>query len=119
MDAELKRQSRTVAVSLFSTTTLATTLRFDDFAGGVIQVGTMSTNATTLQMWASSASDGTFARLYMATGVAADITLAGAANTASSLVYALPDEVFGVQFLKILSSSTKSTSVVGTVTLKS
>ena len=117
MDAELKRQSRTGSVSLFSTTTLATTLRFDDFAGGVIQVGTMSTNATTLQMWAASASDGTFARLYMATGVPADITLSP--STSERRTYALPDEVFGVQFLKILSSSTNSTSVVGTVTLKS
>ena len=49
----IKRYERDVAITLHSTTSLATTLRLDDMAGGAVSFGTMSTNAATLQTWGS------------------------------------------------------------------
>jgi hypothetical protein len=114
---KIKRYERDVAVTLHSTTTLATTLRLDDMAGGVVSLGTMSTNSSTLQMWGSNTVDGAFRRMYGADGSAADITLA--ASSTDGRIYALPDAVFGVGFLKIVSATTNSTGTTGIVSLKS
>jgi len=114
---KIKRYERDVNVTLYSTTTLATTLRLDDMAGGVVSLGTMSTNSSTLQMWGSTAADGAFRRMYNADGSAADITLA--ASSTDGRIYALPDAVFGVSYLKIVSGTTNSTGTTGIVSLKS
>lgn len=113
----IKRYERDVAITLHSTTSLATTLRLDDMAGGTINLGTMSTNAATLQTWGSNAVDGTYRRLYDSSGAAADITLA--ASSTEGRIYALPDAAFGLSFLKIVSANTTSTGVTGIVMLKS
>ena len=86
-------------------------------AGAVVSFGTMSTNASTLQMWAGTTPTGTFRRLYKADGSVADLTLA--ASSTDGRAYALPDEVFGVEYLKIVSATTNSTGTVGVVMLKS
>jgi hypothetical protein len=114
---KIKRYERDVAITLHSTTTLATTLRLDDMAGGVVSLGTMSTNSSTLQMWGSTSSDGAFRRIYGSDGSASDITLA--ASSTDGRIYALPDAVFGVSFLKIVSATTNSTGTAGIVSLKS
>jgi hypothetical protein len=114
---KIKRYERDVQVTLHSTTTLATTLRLDDMAGGVVSLGTMTTSATTLQMWGGTSADGAFRRMYNVDGSAADITLAP--STTDGRIYPLPDAVFGVSFLKIVSSTTNSTGTAGIVSLKS
>jgi hypothetical protein len=114
---KIKRYERDVPITLHSTTTLATTLRLDDMAGGVVNLGTMSTNAATLQMWGSNAVDGAYRRMYDASGSAADITLA--ASSTEGRIYALPDAVFGLSFLKIVSGTTNSTGTTGVVSFKS
>lgn len=114
---KIKRYERDVSVTLHSTTTLATTLRLDDMAGGVVSLGTMSTNSSTLQMWGSNTVDGAFRRMYGADGSAADITLA--ASSTDGRIYALPDAVFGLSYLKIVSATTNSTGTTGIVSLKS
>jgi len=114
---KIKRYERDVSIVLHSTTTLATTLRLDDMAGGVVSLGTMSTNATTLQTWGGTSVDGAFRRMYGADGSAADITLA--ASSTDGRIYALPDAVFAVSFLKIVSATTNSTGTLGIVSLKS
>ena len=48
---KIKRYERDVSITLHTATTLATTLRLDDMAGGVVNLATISTNATSLQMW--------------------------------------------------------------------
>lgn len=113
----IKRYERDVAITLHSTTSLATTLRLDDMAGGAVIFGTMSTNAATLQTWGSNAVDGTYSRLYGADGSAADITLAP--SSTEGRIYALPDAAFGLSFLKIVSANTTSTGVTGVVMFKS
>lgn len=116
-EIKMRRRSRQVPITLTTSTASATTLFLEDFAGGVVDTGTMSASATTLQMWGSSTDDGTFKRLYNADGSVADITLVP--STAVGGVYALPDAVFGVPFLEILSGNTAATGVTATVTLKS
>jgi hypothetical protein len=116
-EIKIRRRSRDLAITLHSTTTLATTLRMEDFAGGVVELGTMSTNATTLQVWGASADAGPYCRLYKTDGSVADLTLAP--STADRRMYALPDEVFAVPFLKLVSGTTNSTGTTGIVSLKS
>jgi hypothetical protein len=87
-------------------------------AGGVVSLGTMGTNSVSLQMWGGTAVDGAFRRMYGADGSAADITLAPDSST-DGRIYALPDAVFAVSFLKIVSATTNSTGTLGIVSLKS
>jgi hypothetical protein len=116
-EIKMRRRSRQVPITLTTSTASATTLYLEDFAGGVIDVGTMSASATTLQMWGGSAEGGTFRRVYNADGSVADITLSP--STSVGAVYALPDAVFGVPYLEILAGSVAGTGVAATVTLKS
>jgi hypothetical protein len=77
----------------------------------------MSTNATSLQMWVSPSSTGTFRRLYKVDGSVADLTLAP--SSTDGRAYSLPDEVFGTEYLKIVSATTNSTGTTGIVMFKS
>jgi hypothetical protein len=116
-DNILSRKNRDIDITLFTATASATTLDMRDVAGAVVSLGTMSTNASTLQMWAGTTPAGTFRRLYKADGSVADLTLA--ASSTDGRAYALPDEVFGVEYLKIVSATTNSTGTIGVVMLKS
>jgi hypothetical protein len=116
-DSIISRKYRDFDIVLATATSLATTLDMRDVAGAVVSFGTMSTNATSLQMWVSPSSTGTFRRLYKSDGSVADVTLA--ASSTDGRAYSLPDEVFGVEYLKIVSATTNSTGTAGVVMLKS
>jgi hypothetical protein len=116
-DNILSRKNRDIDITLHTATASATTLDMRDVAGAVVSFGTMSTNASTLQMWAGTTPAGTFRRLYKSDGSVADLTLS--ASSTDGRAYALPDEVFGVEYLKIVSATTNSTGTVGVVMLKS
>lgn len=116
-EVKIRRRSRTLSLTLTTATAVADTLRLEDFAGGVVDLGTMSTSATSLQMWGASDEAGPYRRLYKSDGSVADITLAP--STADGRIYSLPDEVFGLQFLRIVSATTNSTGTAGIVTIKS
>ena len=116
-EAEIKRRTRQFTITLGTATAAATTLRCDDMAGGVISCGTMSTASATLQCWGAVDEAGPYRRVYGADGSAADITLVP--STADGRVYALPDAVFAVPFVRIVSGGTNSTGTVGVVSFKS
>lgn len=116
-DNILSRKNRDIDITLHTATSLATTLDLRDVAGAVVSFGTMSTNAATLQMWVGTTSAGTFRRLYKVDGSVADLTLA--ASSTDGRAYALPDEVFAAEYLKIVSGTTNSTGTAGIVMLKS
>jgi hypothetical protein len=116
-DSLLSRKARDLDITLHTATALATTLDLRDVAGAVVSFGTMSTNASTLQMWGGTSAAGTFRRLYKSDGSVADLTLA--ASSTEGRVYALPDEVFGLEYLKIVSATTNSTGTLGVVMFKS
>jgi hypothetical protein len=116
-DNILTRKYRDFDITLSTATASATTLDMRDVAGAVVSLGTMSTNATTLQMWVGNTPTGTFRRLYKSDGSVADLTLA--ASSTDGRAYSLPDEVFGVEYLKIVSATTNSTGTTGVVMFKS
>lgn len=116
-DSIISRKYRDFDITLHTATASATTLDLRDVAGAVVSFGTMSTSATSLQMWASPTPTGTFRRLYKADGSVADLTLA--ASSTDGRAYALPDEVFAVEYLKIVSATTNSTGTTGVVMFKS
>ena len=113
---KIKRQFRVVNVTITTATATSTTLRTEDMAGAVVQIGTISTNAATFQIFGNAVETGTFARLYDASGSASDITLAPSATVAT--VYALPDAAYALPFTKIVSGSTNS-DCAATVVVKS
>ena len=115
--SRITRQHRDSDIVLHTATALATTLDMRDVAGAVVSFGTMSTNASTLHMFVGSRTDGTFTRLYKVDGSVATLTLAPSSTEGRS--YSLPDEVFGAEFLKIVSSTTNSTGTTGVVMFKS
>ena len=116
-DAQISRKARDFDIVLTTATAAATTLDMRDVAGAVVQFGTMSTNATTLQMFTSNSPTGTYARLYKSDGSVADLTLSPSSTLGRA--YSLPDEVFGTEYLRIVSATTNSTGTTGFVMLKS
>jgi hypothetical protein len=116
-EIKIKRRTRNVSITLGTATADATTIRVDDMAGGCISVGTMVTASASLQCWGSIAETGPYRRIYGADGSAADITLAP--STADGRVYSLPDAVFALPFVRIVSGATNSTGTIGVVSFKS
>jgi hypothetical protein len=116
-EIKIKRRLRSVSVTLATALSSCETIRMDDMAGGVISMGTVSTNASTLQIYGSDDASATFRRVYGADGSAADITLAP--STVVGTIYALPDAAFALPLAKIVSGDTNSTGVSAVVALKS
>lgn len=116
-EIKIRRRSRQVPITLTTSTSSATTLYLEDFAGGVIDIGTIATAATTLQMWGGSTEAGTFRRVYNTDGSVADITLAP--STSVGQVYALPDACFGLTYLEVLVGNTAGTGASAVITMKS
>ncbi len=116
MEPKIRRKFKSLPVTLSTATASATTIRWDDVAGGCLLVGTSVTASQSIQLWASGATDGSFGRLYNADGSAADITLAP--SLTESRTYALPDAAFGVGALKFVAASTNSTAATCIVMLK-
>lgn len=113
----IMRGARSVSVTLSTSTSVATTIRVDDIATGVIHLGTMSTNATTIQVFSAPTQDGTFARLYRYDGNAADISLAP--STTAQRSYTLPDDVYSASWVKLVSGGTHTEGLTGSVVMKS
>ena len=115
--SRISRLHRDVDITLHTATSLATTLDMRDVAGAVLSIGTISTAASTLQMWTGATPTGSFRRLYKSDGSVADLTLAP--SSTEGRAYSLPDEVFGTEYLKIVSATTNSTGTTGFVMFKS
>jgi hypothetical protein len=116
MEPKIRRKFKALNVTLSTATAAATTIRWDDVAGGAILVGTSSTSFTSIQLWCSGTTDGTFGRLYDSSGAAADITLAQSATEART--YALPDAAYGVGSLKLVAGQAAGTAASCVVLLK-
>lgn len=116
-EIKIKRRVRNVSITLGTATAAATTIRVDDMAGGCISVGTMVTASASLQCWGAIEEAGPYRRIYGADGSAADVTLAP--STAAGRIYSLPDAIFAVPYVRIVSGATNSTGTVGIVSFKS
>lgn len=116
--SKITRLNRDVDITLHTATALATTLDMRDVAGAIVVLNTISTNASTLQMWVGTSPSAAFRRLYKNDGSVADLTLAPSGHP-EARAYSLPDEVFGTEYLKIVSATTNSTGTSGVVMFKS
>ena len=115
-EVRIRRKSKTFGFTLSTATSVANTLPMIDMAGGMIEVGTMVTAATQINIWASDASNGPFFQLYDKDGALVKVTLS--ASTTDGRSYALPDEVFAAQYIKLVSATTASTGTIGTAIFK-
>ena len=115
-ESKIRRKSKAHSFTMFTATASCDTIPMFDMAGGLVSVGTMSTNATQINLWVSDSTNGPFRQLYDKDGAAVKITLA--ASTADGRVYSMPDETFAAQFIKFVSATTNSTGTVGTVMFK-
>lgn len=116
-EPRIRRRYRTFDVTIGTNAAASTAIRYDDIAGGSLQIGTQVTATqfvTTLQVWAAPAVDGSFARLHDPSGSAANIVLTRDSSNATS--YQMPDATFSVGALKLIAESTHLTSA--TVHLK-
>lgn len=115
-EPKIRRKFKAVPVTLTTSVSTATTVRWDDVAGGSIQIGTVSTSASSFQVWAAGSTAGTYSRVYAADGSAADITLAP--STSVSTIYAMPDAAYGVGAIRIVAGEAAGTATTATVMLK-
>ena len=115
MEQKIRRKYKTFPITLSTSTAVATTIRWDDVAGGAIELGA-GTSITSLQIWASEATSGTFGRLFDSSGQAADITLSQSSTEAR--VYSMPDASYGCGALKIVAGQAAGTAVTALVMLK-
>lgn len=115
-EIRIRRKSKTHSFTLSTATAACATIPMIDMAGGMVEVGTMVTAATQINLWVSDATSGPFYQLYDKDGAVVKVTLA--ASTTDGRAYSLPDEVFGAQYVKFVSATTNSTGTVGTVMFK-
>jgi len=90
--------SSTEPISITASATTSPVIRVGEFAGGIAHV--ISGSVTSLQYWVCHTADGTYIRLYDSTNTAI------ARTVATSRAYALPDEVFGAEYLRIVGDAT-------------
>jgi len=115
-ESKIRRKSKTNSCTLFTATADCSTLPMFDMAGGVLEMGTIVTAATTINLWVADNTNGPFYQLYKADGSVANITMSP--STSEGRAYALPDESFAAQFVKFVAANTAGTGTVATVMFK-
>jgi hypothetical protein len=115
-DSKIRRKSKVLTCTLFTATAACDTLPMWDMAGGVLEMGTIVTAATTINLWVADTTNGPFCQLYAADGSVANITLAPSTNDPRA--YALPDAAFASHFVKFVAANTAGTGTVATVMFK-
>jgi hypothetical protein len=115
MEPKIKRKFRAFPLSLTTAVSSATAIRFDDVAGGAIEVGASNAAFTTLSVWASDDGTSAYGRLYK-DGQAISISLSP--STSEARVYPIPDECYGVGAVKLVADQSQGTAASVVVMLK-
>jgi hypothetical protein len=116
-EQKIRRKYKPLSVTLTTSTASATTIRWDDVAGGALHMGTVNTNASSIQVWGATSTDSTlWGRVYDSSGSAADITLS--ASSTQGRVYAMPDAAYGCGAIKLVAGATNATAATCVVMLK-
>lgn len=115
-ESKIRRKNKVNVCTLFTATAACETLPMFDMAGGILEMGTIVTSATTINLWVSDSTTGPFCQLYKADGSVANITLAP--STTDPRAYALPDEAFASSFVKFVAANTAGTGTVATIMFK-
>lgn len=114
-EPKIKRKYRSFSISLATTESASTAIRFDDVAGAAVVLGAGGTAATSLALWAADSPSSAFARLYK-DGSTIDMTLSQDATTPRC--YPLPDEAYAAGAVKLVANNAAATSVTCVVMLK-
>ena len=112
-EAKIRRKVKDFTATVHATTASATTINVGDMAGGMVQLGTHSTEMTALVIFVSPTVDGPFTVLR-AIGSPDLVTLSGATAGAAPL----PDGVFAAEFIKLQASNTAGNGITATVMVK-
>lgn len=115
-EPKIKRKFRSFSISLKTTESDSTAIRFDDVAGGSLEIGTAASGFTALSFWASDSPANTFGRLRKTDGNAVSLTLSP--STAEARVYPFPDECYGVGAVKVVADHASGTAASCVVMLK-
>jgi hypothetical protein len=110
---KIKRLFRVVSATVSTATAAATTLRMDDMAGAILEMPTITTNASSIQVWGNDTETGSFCQLYDSSGAVASITLAPSTNNRTA--YSLPDAAFAFPYIKLVAANTNATASVNVV----
>lgn len=116
MEPKIKRKFRSFAISLTTTTTTATPIRFDDAAGGAIELGTAASGFTSISVWCSESTGSAYGRLYKTDGSVSAITVSS--STTEPRVYPLPDECYGTGAVRLVADQAAGTAASCMVMLK-
>ena len=116
MEPKIKRKSRSFSLALTTTTTTAVPIRFDDVAGGAIELGTSATSFTSISVWCSDSPTNTFGRLYKADGSVSSISLSQ--SLTEPRVYPLPDECYAAGAVRLVADQAAGTAATCVVMLK-
>jgi hypothetical protein len=115
-ESKIRRKSKVYAATLTTATSTVLTIPMFDMAGGQVMVGTLNSNVTQIDLYVGDTTTGPFYQLYDKDGAAVKITTAP--HSALGRAYAMPDEVFPAQFIKLVQSNTAGTGAVATVIFK-
>ena len=116
MEPKIKRKSRSFAVALTTSTTTAVPIRFDDVAGGAIELGTSAASFTSISVWCSESAESAYGRLYKSDGSVSAITLAP--SQTEPRFYPLPDECYAAGAVRLVADQAAGTAVSCVVMLK-
>jgi hypothetical protein len=114
-EPKIKRKSRAFSLSLRTTEAASSVIRFDDVAGGAVELGAGGTAVTSLEVWASDTPTSTFGRVFK-DGSAVAIALSQDASVPR--VYPIPDEAFAAGAIKLVANNAAATAVACVVMLK-
>lgn len=112
MNVRIGHYSRSVPATIGTSTATSTTLRVGDTAGGAVIVSGITATATVTVY--GSPDDATFSPVYGFDGTLATMTLA-----ADGGAVALPDAVYPLRFVKLVSDTGLGTAASVVVSFKS
>ncbi len=107
------RESRTVSVTVGTSSATSTSLRASGFAGGVVDVSGVTASAT-MTLFGSADGGVTFAPVHGVDGAALTVTV-----PADGGMVSLPDAPHGLTFMRLVSGTDLGTTTTVSVTMKS
>jgi hypothetical protein len=116
MEPKIKRKFRAFSIALTTTSTTAVPIRFDDSAGGGIEIGTSAASFASISVWCSEAPASPYGRLYKNDGSVAAITLSP--SQTEPRFYPLPDECYGAGAIRLVADQAAGTAASCMVMLK-
>jgi hypothetical protein len=114
-ESRIRRAASVVTATVGTSTTDATAFQMEGMVGGIVTFGgDLPTAASLLTFYASAGQAGPFVQLFDRDGAAVAVTL----TTAATVAYALPYEVGGCGWVRIVSNATLGTAAAVRVGLK-